>query len=96
MKKFLAILLIAIIACSAVSVVEEEDLDLEKLKIKVPSWLQKAVKKALKEVKKRGIDKLILDALKKEGKKAGVKLCSRYFKEEVCEKVTDELLNQIK
>ena len=95
MKKFLAILLIAIIACSVVSVVvEEEEFDLEK--IKIPGWLKKAVKKALDKFKKHGIDKLILDALKKEGRKAGMKLCTKYAEEEVCEKAVDELLKLVK
>ena len=86
MKKFLAILLIAIVACEAV-----DDFDLEglwkKIKKAVKSaWdkLSGAVKKAVNWLKDKGIYDLVKDKLIKLGKAAATTFCSAYLSPAVC------------
>ena len=86
MKKFLAIFLIAIVACEAV-----EDLDLEglwkKIKKAVKSaWdkLSGAVKKAVNWLKDKGIYDLVKDKLVQLGKAAATTFCSAYLSPAVC------------
>ena len=76
MKKFLAILLIAIVACSNVSVVEEEEFDLEKITgtvNQVVAWL-----------KKNGLWDPLMNTLKTAGKIAAFAFCTRYAPANVC------------
>ena len=86
MKKFLAIFLIAIVACEAV-----EDLDLEglwkKIKKAVKSaWdkLSGAVKKAVNWLKDKGIYDLVKDKLVQLGKAAATTFCSAYLSPAIC------------
>ena len=86
MKKFLAFLLIAIVACEAV-----EDVDLEglwkKIKKAVKSaWdkLSGAVKKAVNWLKDKGIYDLVKDKLIQLGKVAATTFCSAYLSPAVC------------
>ena len=73
MKKFLAILLIAIIACSNVSVIEEEEFDLEK-----------TVQQIITELKNSGKWNEIMHLLKTVGKIAAYTLCKRYAPASAC------------
>ena len=86
MKKFLAFLLIAIVACEAV-----EDVDLEglwkKIKKAVKSaWdkLSGAVKKAVNWLKDKGIYDLVKDKLVQLGKAAATTFCSAYLSPAIC------------
>ena len=99
MKKFLAILLIAIIACSVVSVVvEEEELDLEKSV--VDKVLGKLVKEARKLLEKKGLLKKLKELLIKEGREEGLKFCHKHVKlpkkEKICETIVNDLLKLVK
>ena len=76
MKKFLAILLIAIVACSEVSVIEEEEFDLESFK--------GAIQNAIAWLKNHGLWDPILNLLKTAGKAAAYALCTNYVKSNVC------------
>ena len=94
MKKFLAILLIAIVACSTVSVVEEEEFDLEKL----PDWVKKGwstllktFKKVVQFLKDNGLWDPLVKLLKESGKVAAKELCLKVYDEEFC----DELLGSL-
>ena len=86
MKKFLAILLIAIVACETV-----DDFDLEglwkKIKKAVKSaWdkLSGAVKKAVNWFKDKGIYDIVKDKLITLGKAAATTFCSAYLSPAVC------------
>ena len=86
MKKFLAIFLIAIVACEAV-----EDFDLDgwwkKVKKKLKSvWdkLSGAVKKAVNWLKDKGIYDLVKQKLIQLGKAAAISFCSGYLSPAVC------------
>ena len=86
MKKFLAIFLIAIVACETV-----EDLDLEGLwskikKVVKSAWdkLSGAVKKAVNWLKDKGIYDLVKDKLVQLGKAAATTFCSAYLSPAVC------------
>ena len=99
MKKFLVILLIAIIACSVVSVVvEEEELDLEKNMEKI--IFEKALKEARKLLEKKGLLKKLKELLIKEGRKEGLKFCKKHvkvpLKEKICETIVNDLLKLVK
>ena len=94
MKKFLAILLIAIVACSTASVIEEKEIDLEKL----PAWIKKgwskvldSFKKVFQLLKQSGIWDRILSILKSAGRSAAQSLCLKLFDLELC----DELINGV-
>ena len=94
MKKFLAILLIAIVACSTVSVVEEEEFDFEKL----PDWVKKGwstllktFKKVVQFLKDSGLWEPLVKLLKESGKVAAKELCLKVYDEEFC----DELLGSL-
>ena len=94
MKKFLAILLIAIVACSTVSVVEEEEFDLEK--IKLPNWLKKGwsklkekIKKVVEFLKENKLWEPILDFVKKNAVAAAKKYCYKYLEQEFCDELVD-------
>ena len=76
MKKFLAILLIAIVACSNVSVVEEEEFDLEKI--------TGTVKEVVAWLKKNGLWDPLMNTLKTAGKVAAFAFCTRYAPANVC------------
>ena len=99
MKKSLAILLIAIIACSVVSVVvEEEELDLEKNMEKI--IFEKALKEARKLLEKKGLLKKLKELLIKEGREEGLKFCNKHVKlpkkEKICETIVNDLLKLVK
>ena len=94
MKKILAILLIAIVACSTASVVEEEEFDLEKL----PDWVKKGwstllktFKKVVQFLKDNGLWDPLVKLLKESGKVAAKELCLKVYDEEFC----DELLGSL-
>ena len=96
MKKFLAILLIAIVACSSVSVVEEEEYELE-----LPSWLKKGwskvkeyIKKVIIMLKGSGYWDLIVDYLKTKGKEYAKKFCLKWYDEEFCDELIGDFLNK--
>ena len=80
MKKFLVILLIAIIACEAI----EQDLDLESWLSDIWKKLTGAVKKAWNWLKGNGILDKIKTILISAGKTAAIALCSTYFTPAVC------------
>ena len=97
MKKFLAILLIAIVACSSVSVAEEEEFDFEKL----PDWLKNGwskvkeyVKKVIIMLKGSGYWDLIVDYLKTKGKEYAKKFCLKWYDEEFCDELIGDFLNK--
>ena len=83
MKKFLAFLLIAIVACTTV-----EDLTFE-------SWWSKIkdlFKKAVNWLKENGYYELIKSTLINLGKQAAILLCKKWFDQETCESVINGLL----
>ena len=79
MKKFLAILLIAMIACSNVSVVEEEEFKLE--------VVIQTVQGAIQFLIKIGVWDLIMNFLKTHGKKFAYNLCVKYIKAGWCKAI---------
>ena len=81
MKKFLAILLIAIVACSNVSVVEEEEFDLEKI--------TGTVKEVVAWLKKNGLWDPLMNTLKTAGKVAAFAFCTRYADASLCQTIVD-------
>ena len=94
MKKFLAILLIAIVACSTVSAVEEQKFDLEKL----PDWVKKGwstllktFKKVFEFLKESGVWDPLVKLLKETGLVVPKELCLKVYDEEFC----DELLGSL-
>ena len=96
MKKFLAILLIAIVACSSVSVAEEEEFDL-----KLPEWLKNGwskvkeyVKKVIIMLKGSGYWDLIVEYLKTKGKEYAKKFCLKWYDEEFCDELIGDFLNK--
>ena len=98
MKKFLAILLIAIVACSTVSVVEEEEFDLEKL----PDWIKKGwstllktFKKVVQFLKDNGLWDPLVKLLKESGKVAAKELCLKVYDEEFCDELLGSLLKKV-
>ena len=98
MKKFLAILLIAIVACSTVSVVEEEEFDLEKL----PDWVKKGwstllktFEKVVKFLKESGLWDPLVKLLKDVGKVAAKELCLKVYDEEFCEELIGGLVKKV-
>ena len=99
MKKFLAILLIAIVACSTASVIEEKEIDLEKL----PDWVVKGwskiletFKKVVEFLKENGLWDQIVSLLKDAGKVAAKKLCLKVYDEEFCDELIGSLLDKEK
>ena len=99
MKKFLAILLIAIVACSTASVIEEKEIDLEKL----PDWVVKGwskiletFKKVVEFLKETGLWDQIVSLLKDAGKVAAKKLCLKVYDEEFCDELIGSLLDKEK
>ena len=82
MKKFLAFLLIAIIACTTV-----EDIDLESLWKKIKN----AFKKGVKWLKDKGIFDTVKNTLIKLGKQAAIALCAKYIGQSTCETVVNQL-----
>ena len=99
MKKLLALLLIAIVACSSVSTVEEEEVSLQKL----PDWIKKGwskVKKVIKKVvtflKETGLWDPIVKLLKTKGVEVARDLCLKaYDDEKFCDELIDNLLPKI-
>ena len=86
MKKFLAILLIAIVACETVDNFDLEGL-WKKIKNAVKSaWdkLSGAVKKAINWLKDKGIYDLVKSKLIQLGKAAATTFCSAYLSPAVC------------
>ena len=82
MKKFLAFLLIAIVACTTV-----EDLDFD-------SWWDKIkdfFKKGWNWLKEHGVLDLVKDTLWKLGKEAAIALCSKWLDRSTCETVINGL-----
>ena len=88
MKKLLAILLIAIVACSTASVVEEKKFDLPEWVNKVWSKLLKAFKKVVEYLKENGLLDPIVKLLKGIGLVVPKELCLKVYDGEFC----DELL----
>ena len=80
MKKFLVLLLIAVIACAAI----EQDLDLQSWLSKVWKKLKGAVKKAWDWLTSNGIMDKIKSILWSTGKSAAIALCSTYFTPSIC------------
>ena len=86
MKKFLAILLIAIVACETV-----QDLELEGIFKKIGHWfksiwdkLRDAVKKAVNWLKENGYYDLLKSKIIELGKGAATAFCSTYLGPEFC------------
>ncbi len=86
MKKFLAILLIAIVACETV-----QDLELEGIWGKIKDWakdiwhkLTDAVKNAVNWLKENGYYDLLKSKIIELGKGAAIAFCSTYLGPEFC------------
>ncbi len=77
MKKFLAILLIALIVCETV----EEEIDMNSLFKKIWKKIKNGFKKAWNWLKKKGILKIIWKVLKTAGKAAATALCSKFVED---------------
>ena len=76
MKKFLAILLIAIVACSDVSVIEEREFDLE--------TITGTVNEVIAWLKEHGLWEPLMETLKTAGKVAAYAFCTRYAPASIC------------
>ena len=87
MKKFLAILLIAVIVCQAV----EDEIDMNSWWSNLWDKIKKAVKKAWNWLKEKGILEKIKNALITAGKYAAMALCKKWFDADVCEGVIGQL-----
>ena len=88
MKKFLAIFLIAIVACEAV-----QELELETIKWK---WFPHhgetkvdPIKKVLEWLKANGYYDIIKKKIIELGKNGAIALCSNYLGQELCEKAVE-------
>ena len=98
MKKFLAILLIAIVACSTVSVGEEgKKFNLDKL----PDWIKKnlstllkAFEKVVKFLRDSGLWDPIVKFLKEAGLVVPKELCLKVFDEEFCDELVGSPLKK--
>ena len=93
MKKFLVILLIAVVACSTISVADQE-VDLQK----VPDWikngwakLKSAFKKVVTFLKDNGLWDPLVKVFAQYGKKFAKDMCMKAYDDE---KFCDELVNQ--
>ena len=93
MKKFLVILLIAVVACSTISVADQE-VDLQK----VPDWikngwakLKSAFKKVVTFLKENGLWDPLVKVFAQYGKKFAKDMCMKAYDDE---KFCDELVNQ--
>ena len=93
MKKFLVILLIAVVACSTISVADQE-VDLQK----VPDWIKNGwakIKSAFKKVvtflKDNGLWDPLVKVFAQYGKKFAKDMCMKAYDDE---KFCDELVNQ--
>ena len=82
MKKFLAFLLIAIVACEVV-----DDIDLEGFLGGLWDKLTGAAKKAYEWLKSHGVLDQIKNALKAAGKAAAIAICSAYLDPAICSAV---------
>ena len=76
MKKFLAFLLIAIIACNTV-----EDLTLQN----ILDYLKELYEKAVQWLKDNGVYDEVIAALKTLGKEAAVGVCTKWLDRTMCE-----------
>ena len=98
MKKFLAILLIAIVACSTVSADEEgKKFDLEKLPENIKNALNtisKPFKKIFQFLKNSGFWDPIANFLKTTGLVVPKELCLKVFDEEFCDELLSGLLQK--
>ena len=84
MKKFLAILLIAIVACEAI-----QDLELESWKNDIWEKIKQVIKK--KEGEKARID-FIKNKIMQIGKDAAIDLCTKYYQREICVEEIEKIL----
>ena len=87
MKKFLAFLLIAVIACMTV----EEEMEFNSWLSNLWNKIKNAVKKAWNWLKEKGYLSKIKDALVKLGKTAAIALCKKWFDAQVCEGIINGL-----
>ena len=92
MKKFLAILLIAIVACSTVSVVDEGKLP-EDVKNALSTVL-KTLKKVVQFLKNSGYLDPVVKFLKSTGLVVPKELCLKVFDEESCDELFGSLLQK--
>ena len=82
MKKFLAFLLIAIIACNTV-----EDMTLQN----IIDYLKELYEKAVQWLKDHGVYDEVVTALRTLGKEAAIALCSKWLDRSTCEAVINGL-----
>ncbi len=88
MKKFLVILLIAVIACETV----QQDIELESWLGDIWDKITGAAKQAWDWLTSSGVMEQIKSALWSAGKAAAIALCSTYFTPAVCSTVIGLLL----
>ena len=103
MKKFLFVLLIAIIACSTDFAVEDyDDVDLQKFdpKVIVDIWkrVKDVVDKAIKFLKENNLYEPLVDLIKKYGTKYAYQICVNQHKieETTCKSIVDFLFGLLK
>ena len=98
MKKLLAILLIAIVACSTASAAEEEEFGLDRLLDGFKngwSTLLKTFKKVVQFLKDNGLWDPLVELLKDAGKVAAKGLCLKVYDEEFCDELLGSLLKKV-
>ncbi len=98
MRKLLAILLIAVIACNGfLETFESLELDNEAIELGIFDWLKKLwnkVKGVVDWLKKKGVWKEIVNIAKTVGKWAGQKLCEKYAKSSKCSDIVNKFLDK--
>ncbi len=94
MRKLLILFLFAIVATTTV-----ESLDDLVLEFEIPDWLATAwrkikeyVTKAIAWLKENGLYEPLIATLKKYGKAAAIKICTKWTSEENCEKIVERLM----
>ncbi len=98
MRKLLAILLIAVIACNGLlETFESLELDNEAIELGILDWFKKLwnkVKSVVDWLKKKGVWEDIKKIAKEVGRWAAKRLCEKYSKSSKCGDIIDNFLDK--
>ena len=94
MRKLLILFLFAIVVTSELPEIDDMILEFE-----IPDWLvngwkkiKEFVTKAIAWLKENGLYEPLIATLKKYGKAAAIKLCTKWTSEEACEKIVERIM----